>query len=98
MTKRVECSELGVKDCDFAVSGETAGDVVKQVVEHLRAEHDMDMPAADVILAGKMRDDPVEMVDPAAALVVTRLKEALNIVPPDGPEMPRPRAGTTPSI
>lgn len=98
MTKRIECSELGIKDCDFSLSGETPADIVEKVVEHLRAEHDIDMPDAEVILAGKMRDDPLEMVDPATALVITRLKEALNIVPPDGPEMPTPRVGKRPSI
>jgi predicted small metal-binding protein len=99
MTKRIKCSELGVKDCDFTVSGETAGEVVGKVVEHLRAEHDIDMPDADVILAGGVRDDPLEKLDPATALVIDRLKEALNIVPPESPETPpRPSVGTMPTV
>jgi predicted small metal-binding protein len=93
--KKVECSELGIQDCDFVAEGETAGDVVKKAVEHLRAEHDIDMPDADVILAGKVRQDPLEMVDPAVALIVQRLTEALNIVPAEGAEAPKPTAGRT---
>jgi predicted small metal-binding protein len=95
--KKIECSELGIEDCDFVAKGETAGDVVKEAVEHLRAEHDVDMPDADVILAGKVSQDPLEMVDPAVALVVQRLTDALNIVPAEGAETPKPSIGRTSS-
>lgn len=91
--KKVGCSELGIQDCDFVAKGETAGDVVKEAVEHLRAEHDIDMPDADVILAGKVSQDPLEMVDPAVALIAQRLTEALNIVPAEGAEAPKPTVG-----
>jgi predicted small metal-binding protein len=97
VTKRIECIELGIKDCDFVASGETAGDVVREVVEHLRAEHDIDMPDADVILAGEVKEDPLELVDPAVKLVVERLTKALNIVPVERPELPEPSIGRTPS-
>ena len=91
MTKRIGCNELGIKDCDFTASGETAGDVVIEVVKHLRAEHDIDMPDTDVILAGKVSQDPTKKkVDPAVALVVDRLIEALNIVPAVAPELQKP--------
>jgi predicted small metal-binding protein len=94
---KVPCSELGIKDCDFVAEGETAGDVVGEVVEHLRAEHDMDMPDADVILAGEVDEGPLKMVSPAVKLVVTRLTEALNIVPAEEPETPKPSVASTPS-
>ena len=97
MTKRIECSELGIEDCDFAASGETAGDVVREVVAHLRAEHSMDMPDADVILDGEVKEDPLELVDPAVELVVARLTEALNIVPVEEPGIPEPSLGRMPS-
>ena len=97
MTKRIECIELGIKDCDFVAGGETAGDVVREVVEHLRAEHDIDMPDADVILAGEVKEDPLETIDPAVALVVERLTEALNIVPVDEPGIPEPSISRTAS-
>jgi hypothetical protein len=70
--------------------------VVREVVEHLRAEHDIDMPDADMILAGEVKGDPLEIVDPAVNLVVERLTEALNIVPVEGPEAPKPTIGRTP--
>jgi predicted small metal-binding protein len=84
--KRISCSELGISDCDYTASGEAAGDLVKEVVEHLRKEHDLDMPDADVIMAGEVKEDPLDLVDPAVVLVVERLIEALNIVPPMGPK------------
>lgn len=95
--KKIRGSDLGIEDCDFVATGESAGDVVEEVVEHLRAEHDLDLPDADVILAGKLSRDPLEIVDPAVALVVERLTEALNIVPGEGAETPGPSIGRTPS-
>jgi len=95
MTKRIKCSELGVKDCDAVVSGETAGDVVAEVVNHLRAEHDIDMPDADVILKGEVTEDPLDVVDPAVALIVERLTEALSLSPLERPTVPRPSIGRT---
>jgi predicted small metal-binding protein len=99
MMKKIECSELGIQDCDFTASGETAGDVVEQVVQHLRDEHDIDMPDADVILEGKVKEDPLASVEPDVALVIQRLTEALNIMPPEEPDMPEPPiTRTTPRL
>jgi predicted small metal-binding protein len=95
--KMVEGSNLGIKDCGFVAKGESAGDVVEQIVEHLRAEHDLDMPDADVILGGELSRDPLEIVDPAVALIVERLTEALDIVPAEEGKLPEPSIGTTPS-
>jgi predicted small metal-binding protein len=97
VTKRIQCIELGIKDCDFVASGETAGDVVREVVEHLRAEHDLDMPDADLIMAGEVKEDPFGIVDPGVTLVVERLTKALDIVPVERPESPKPSVGRTPS-
>jgi predicted small metal-binding protein len=96
--KKIKCSELGIKDCDYTARGETAGDVVTEMVEHLRSVHEMDMPDADVILAGEMSKDPLEVVDPGLALIVERLRENLNLVAPEGPQTPEPTIGRTPSI
>ena len=95
--KHIDCSELGINDCDFTAVGETASEVVRQVVEHLRAEHDIDMPDPDAIMAGEMEEDPLEIVDPAVALVVERLTKALDIVPLERPDMPTPSVGRAPS-
>lgn len=93
---KIKCSELGIEGCDFLAEGEATGDVVKEVVEHLRAEHDIDMPDADGILAGGGVEEPLEMVDPAAQVVVERLTEALDIVPVEEPELARPSIGRLP--
>mgnify|MGYP001142071112 CR=1 FL=1 len=92
--KKIKCSELGVRDCDFIAKGESPGEVVKEVVEHLRAEHDIDMPDADAILAGEVGEEFTEVVDEEVALIVERLTTALNIVPPEEPEQPEPSIGT----
>ena len=45
----VRCDDLGVKDCDFEVQGETPADIVDRVTEHL-AEHGIDLPSTEEIL------------------------------------------------
>jgi predicted small metal-binding protein len=92
---KVKCSQLGIEDCDFVAEGETAGDVVKKVVKHLRSEHQVDMPDADLITEGRMEEEPLEMADPAAKVVVERLTKALDIVPEEESEMPEPSIGRT---
>jgi predicted small metal-binding protein len=87
--EKVKCSELGILDCDFTATGETAGDVVEQVVEHLNEEHDLDMPDADMILTGKVDEGTLKMLKPAAVLVIERLTEALNLIPLRAPEKPK---------
>lgn len=82
--KEVKLSELGIEGCNFTAKGETAGDVVKIAVEHLRSDHDMDMPDAKTILTGELTKDPLEPVDPAITLIVERLLNSLDIVPPEG--------------
>jgi predicted small metal-binding protein len=94
---KIKCSELGVKDCDFVAKGETAGDVVKQVVDHLRAEHDIDMPDADTIMDGELKEEPLEMVDPDVKVVAERLTAALDIVPSEEAEHPEPSIGINPT-
>jgi predicted small metal-binding protein len=92
MTKKVTCKELGIKDCGFSASAEAAGDVVREMVEHLRVEHDIDMPDANVILAGEVKEESLERVDPEVELVVERLTKALNLVPAVEPELKIPTA------
>jgi predicted small metal-binding protein len=97
VTERIECAELGIEDCNFVASGETDGDVVREVVKHLRTEHDIDMPDADTIMAGELKEEPLEMVDPDVKIIVERLTEALDIVPTEEPEAPKPSIGRTSS-
>jgi predicted small metal-binding protein len=82
---KVTCSELGVMDCDETFSGKSAGDVVEQAVAHLRQHHDIDMPDAETILEGDQTENPLDPVDEDVALVIERLKEALNLNPPEVP-------------
>jgi predicted small metal-binding protein len=97
MTREIKCSELGIEGCDFTASGEAAGDAVVEMVEHLRAEHDLDMPDAEDILAGDAGKDPFTLPSPAAQLATERLRESLNIVPLEGPDLPTPAVGDLPS-
>lgn len=88
MTIEISCSELGVHDCDWVATGETAGDVVEQVVRHLRKDQKINMPDAETILEGDFFEDPIgDATDPAASMIVRRLREALNLTG---------TAGTTP--
>jgi predicted small metal-binding protein len=94
MSKKIKCSELGFQNCDFVAEGETAGDVVREIVEHLRSEHDIDLPDAEVILKGKMTESLFEQADKATQLVITRLTEKLNIdSSPEDPKPPKPVIG-----
>lgn len=90
MSKKIKCKELGFQGCDFIAEGETSGDVVKEIVEHLKKEHDINMPDAEVILKGKMSDNLFDRADKATQLVIERLTEKLNIDTPDESEPPTP--------
>ena len=81
MPHQVRCDEdLGIQGCDFVASGEAAGDVVDQVVTHIRREHHVKMPAADAILTGAASSDPLTPgMDKAANTVIRRLRETLNL-------------------
>jgi predicted small metal-binding protein len=91
MTRKVDCTELGIEGCEFTASGETARDVVQEMVEHLQTKHDVDMPDAEVIMEGWAKKEPLEIIDQSAALVVERLRKALHIASSerlDTPEKP----------
>lgn len=79
----VDCEkDLGVVDCYYTAQGKTPADVVEKVVGHLRKEHHIDLPDADVILAGEMSDEPLTPgVEPRVELVIRRLWEKLDIHP-----------------
>ena len=97
MTKKITGSELGIQDCDFTAHGETASDVVGQVVEHLRTEHGIDMPDAELIMSGDLNQSIMPPTDPGVEMIVDRLKETLNIVPPGSATEARPAIGRTPT-
>lgn len=79
MSFKIDCQSLGVEDCDLVVSGETPGEVVRKIVDHLETEHDIDMPDPDLILRAKFVRTAIAEIDPDALIIVKRLREKLNI-------------------
>ena len=47
---KVSGEELGLIDCTYVASGEIPGDVLKDMIEHLKTTHKLDMPDAEEIL------------------------------------------------
>ena len=87
MTKKINCKQLGVKDCDLTVTGESAGKVVREMVEHLESEHDLDLPDPDVILAGGLKESVLDTIDEETALIVKQIQEKLNIIKVKEPDL-----------
>ena len=50
--KSIRCRDVGV-DCDYEARGETVEDVLRQCIEHAKAEHGMDQIPPE--LAAKVR-------------------------------------------
>ena len=77
---------------------ESGGDVfisqARRQIEHLRDEHDLDLPKPDVILRGRTFADPITaQIDDATDLVIRRLREALDIDPTGGTKVSGPTLG-----
>lgn len=51
MTYKINVADLGIENDDTTFTGETPGEVVSQVVDHLRIQHDLDMPNPKLILS-----------------------------------------------
>lgn len=87
----ISCDALGIVGCHRTFRGETAGDVVDQVSDHLRSEHDIDLPDRDVILRSDEGIDVDAMADrilsmgysKKAVLVMRRLRELLDVRAPE---------------
>lgn len=106
MDYRLSMEDLGIANDSTVLEAETPGELVEKVVEHLRAEHDIDMPDADAIMGGAGRAtlavggaglNPVtsasgtpsvagvvvggglDDIDDAAVIIVSRLREILNL-------------------
>jgi len=89
------CLDLRVHDCEGVAAGATAADIVEEVSRRLRKEKGIKLPATQVILEDGGIDDPMgTTMDPAAATIVRRLREALNLqgntsTPDAGPAISR---------
>lgn len=107
MDYKLSMADLGVANDSTVLEAETPGELVEKVVEHLRAEHDIDMPDADVIMGGTggvttlavggaglnpvttsgspapvggvIIGEPLDDIDDAAVIIVSRLRELLNL-------------------
>ena len=87
----VSCEELGVIDCDFTARGDSPGEVLKKMINHLETTHDFDMPDPEEIL--KNPEDPGDEVlilpklwlqvhpriDEPVCLITERLVDKLNL-------------------
>jgi len=90
----ISCASLGIVGCQQKFHGETAGEVIDKVSDHLRAEHDIDLPDRDVILRGSEDLGAEAIVDrfmtmgytKRAVLVMRRLRELLNVRAPNEDE------------
>ena len=80
--RRIHCSELGIANCDWVASGETPGDVIDEVVAHVRDLHGIDMPDTETILEGDYVENPVlDDAEAGAVLIIRRLRETLGLGP-----------------
>lgn len=85
----INCEALGIVGCKRLFRGKTAGEVVDQVREHLRSEHDISLPETEVILRTDEGLDVDAFVErflgmgysKKAVLIVRRLRELLNVQP-----------------
>jgi len=101
MAIELNCRDLGIHNCDWVARGETPGDVVEQVVDHVRKKHDIDLPDADTIMEGDFFEETIGGApdpfggtpDAGAATIVRRLREALNLEELDNTPDAGPVAG-----
>jgi predicted small metal-binding protein len=87
----IRCQELGIHDCDYVARGESPGDAVEEMVEHLDDHHDVDLPDVEDIMDPDFNlvefwEANLEPDDEGSRIVVQRLREHLNIPGPEGLE------------
>lgn len=70
----VDCRSLGIAGCSIGFSGGSPTEVVQRCVWHLKAEHDLELPDADDILAGRV--DGIE--DNDVRIIVDKLWQSLQ--------------------
>ena len=63
----VKCQDLGIVDCSYVARGKTPGDMLEDIVPHLRSEHDLDMPPSEELLEIYQAREP-EVANPVANL------------------------------
>jgi predicted small metal-binding protein len=85
----LSCEEIGIADCDYVARGETAGDIVDDMVEHLEDQHDIALPDPDDIMSYASGDEDLDALDldiglsEEARIVTERIRNELNPAGPD---------------
>lgn len=96
----LSCEEIGIADCDYVARGETAGDVVDDMIEHLEDHHDIELPDPDAIMSFASGDEESDALDldivltEEARIVTQRIREELQLGDDDDLEVdvfPPPR-------
>lgn len=82
--RELRCSELGVADCDYVARGETTGDVLEEMIDHLQDEHDVELPDAEEMIEDRVDEDEL---DSEARIILDRLQERLAIAEEEGPDV-----------
>ncbi len=86
MSMKIHGSELGVAGCDFVVEGETAEDVINQMIDHLDSEHDIKLPKADVIIDWSGSENTTLTIQQDIILIIERIRDELNLGGSDAPQ------------
>jgi predicted small metal-binding protein len=86
--KELRAGDLGIANCDYIARGEDSRALVKDLISHLRKEHNLKMPSPDVILDPR-KDRPSLLGRLVATftggrsrgtqIIVGRLRTALDI-------------------
>ena len=77
---KISCNDLKIQDCDYEASADASGKALSDMIEHLQDEHDMRLPDAQDILEGDVTEGAW---DDKTMLLVSRMREALNLSPLD---------------
>ncbi len=73
---RLTGEDINVNGCSYTAEADTPGDVLRLMVEHLNAEHDMRLPDADTLLAWEEDDD---RLDRGARIALERIRARLGL-------------------
>jgi len=69
-------ADINVSGCSFTAEADTAGEVLRRMVEHLRSEHDIQLPDPETILGW---DEDETQLDRGARLALRRMRERLGL-------------------
>jgi predicted small metal-binding protein len=94
MKQEVRCEDLGLTGCDFTARALTPGEVIDQVAGHLKSRHDIHLPPTTAIMQGIVDEDAQPK---SVQLIITRLRDLLQLSEVDHPPEPEPLMTTPPA-